>query len=281
MTTTQDLIKPIQNSGALIILFILVLFGCNTASQKNSPDQSAQDTLLKKFLIDEFTESFDRSWQQNINESIKAGNNSRNELIIYPEKYRLKYYRVDDSFQYSPFVVKVIDSTGNLISLFSFKDEIHYLKNNPRGAFSGERDSITISTAENQRMASSEELDLEKNINDLIEKMGYQRSEDQIRYFLNELFKNALSMEKANFYEVGYLSEQLKGVQNRTPEIDSCASDFHDLHQNFKDWCDFDLCVKAREGFFGYWRFSIVKTGNLYKVKARFFGDLIYGSIYM
>ena len=38
---------------------------------------------------------------------------------------------------------------------------------------------------------------------------------------------------------------------------------------------------RSKEGGFGYWKFWLEQEGNLYRIRARFFSDVLFTAIFM
>jgi hypothetical protein len=263
------------------VLLITVIIGCNLSGKRPNQNLIAErDTLLKKAIIQEFPMFFQRKYQfDEVNTQIELCNANYNEIIVNPGKFKLQYYQIGNPFHYSPFAIKVTDSVNNILKFFTFNDELHYLYNDLNGSY-WYGDSIEIRSRENIHGTYIDDLNLEKNVNEMIEKLGYQNNQTHIINLLEVIFVSLLDMEQVNMYELNHLCDQLKTVRNRNTEIDNCIREFENFRVNFHV-CDLGLCVKAKEGLFGFWQFTLEEQGLGYKVKVRFIGDLIYNSMYM
>jgi hypothetical protein len=260
-----------------------VLWTCKSPGSE-VPDKPSVplDTLVKRAIVEEFPMYFLSRFDLNdLEESLDACNKYSHEIILPADNIKLKYYKSEGTYHYSPFVVRVTDSLENLIGCFAFCDEVSYLHNGLHATYSHDTDSIIIEDwRSDTTLFRLAKFDLEKNLNTLIAKLGYT-STGNVQILIKDLFHYSLGMEPLNYYQLEYVTKLLQKTKNRNELTNKCIHDMEYVYSNFTELCELGQCFEAKEGVFGFWQLSVVEENGVPRVKARFFGELLYTSIYL
>lgn len=254
----------------VLYAFMLIFVTCCAMAQNRS--LSPEDLRFKNYVVKEFNIQIP-SIKRDIDTALLNKNIPFKEILIYPGIFKLRAYKFNFDFGYSPFAIKVMDSKDSILTFFSFTDEIYYMTNEVSGEYLFGK-KITINKQDSRKPLF--DRNLENNLNSLIEQLDYQGSKVKIENLLNVIFLDLLQMTQINDYEIRYLNSKLSRLKTKDPLIRQCIQEFSELEHLPESVL---LCVNAKEGLFGYWIFSLDTESN--KVKVRFVGDLIYFNLYL
>lgn len=246
---------------------LLLVCSCSTFAQESL---SIEDFLLKNFIVKEF--DIPGYKQDEIDSILLREKIPAKEIIIYPGQYKLRVYEFHDPFGYTPFAIKVLDKKDSLITFFTFTDELFYRNNDVKGKFDYAKNRIDLKTAQGDTRTLNNR-NLNDNLNTLIQIVGYQHNEVDIRNLMDVIFIDLLRMKPVNYHEIKDLSSRLSKIKTDNPVIKQCIEEFSNLNIQCKLS---SMCLSAKEGSPGYWSFSIEQQHEDFIVKAKFIGDLIY-----
>lgn len=223
-----------------------------------------EDLIVKKFIIENFKVPDHRSRFYDSTFYSK-------EVFLNPEGYKLKLYRFEESFYYSPFVIKITDKKDSLIMLFTFTDELYQNQNSKIHISLGD-----LKVYSDKDRISNYRENLEANLNELIRKLNYQKEPKRIKNLIDLIFLDLLNTKEIDTEQIKMINSKLSKVKSKKPEVIEFIKEF----SKFEVDCNISLgCYNANEGAHGYWRISLDETNK--EVRVKFLGSLIYRQIYL
>lgn len=262
----------------------LLLFSCGKKNDDGAISISLQkrDSLLIEHIAKEFFDDYNpevsyflprqRDFRKQLTYLRKdSGSNYTRERKF--KNYHLKSFEFDDLSGRPAYAIEIINTDHEFISFFSFTDEDFYRRNSidikPHTTESTKRDSVL-----------SKKINLEKNINGLIQRLGIKKEEDILK-FTELVFIDLLSMKKVN---QDTIQNHIKFFFSRQrPILNDSIRKYVDSEQLmfFNQGTDNTLMLSAKDGWPGYWRIWIEKNGDLCIVKSAFFSDTLYKAYFM
>ncbi len=274
--------KILLNCISLSVL--LVVMSCDNKTPKHdgrneekvNPDSALYHYVLKIFHHIPNGNTLDNFLQEQ--------RTPHKEIIIYPRKYKLRSYSWGDGQTYRPFAVEVKDSNGKVIDYFAFADEKFYMNkydtvNVPhRNSIPNEK--VSLKKDRNVRKSDSSFLTLSKEINKLINILGYNNNEHAIRILIDAMFNDLLRFQKLNSSHgmIDFQIERYKRI-NKNHILDSTIKELELLQGiSFEPW---PFIFKCREGSEGYWVLYVRKKPNeSFYIEPKFFGSQLYWNMY-
>jgi hypothetical protein len=263
-----------------LLIGLIICFGISSCfdnlPKADISSEAQQDTLLKKFVFEKFHLKKRSHRDQDINERISKSKNN-NEVIIYPGAYKLKYFNLGDGFGYSPFAVKVTTLNDSLIGFFTFTDEMYYLNNEISGTYD-DKTSIDIDPTTDRGYFIGEK-NFETNLNKLISKLGYEKDERAVLNLVDVLF-DLLDMYYVSNCVIQDLTSRLNQVKSTDKLIVDCKKEFNEFEEYLSD-CRVLCGVSGHEGVYGFWQLTLERKGDIYCIRTKFIGDLIFTDFYI
>ena len=263
------LMKAIISALLLCIVFI----SCKKNEQVEAHVYA--DTLLRNFMIEQF--ELQKRWPKvYIDELIAEQHENRNEITLRPGGIKLQYFNIPEDFRYSAFAVKITNVEDSTLAYFTFTDEIHYMQHDVSAMFDS-ASTIKILRRGNTHPGHANDINLEKNLNNLIQTLRLQHNRYQIDNLLYNLFVHTLHMREAKETYLNIVIDYLKDFHSKDSLLVKAMIEYNKLKKDFnKSEC---LIVMPREGSHAFWKLTVEGDTSNYRVRANLIGKLFFYQI--
>ncbi|HTJ50115.1 MAG TPA: hypothetical protein VL443_11710 [Cyclobacteriaceae bacterium] len=265
-----------------ILFFVLILISGERTPERiviSEQDLITKDSILIDYVLTKFDYSNDHrsNFKGQLKEmrtgrTLSSGYTIRRDTTI--GEYKLIAFQFD-SESYPPFVIEVTKTNSELVSFFSFTDELYYMSNNLGPDFHSS-DTLILSRRKIDKSVLVGKINLERNLNDLIYKLGYQNNDRSISNLIETIFIHLLKMQK--FQESEFT--RMLGLVKTTDSVTNLINEEKRLFIK-SDNSSKTFIFESKEGSFGYWRLDLIRDGDGFKVKTRFFSDVVYTALFM
>jgi hypothetical protein len=266
----------------VLLLIIIVFFfqSCGSRHSISSSDyiQGDRDSLLVTFLQTQFDAFGAPSVKAQVDylRQLKPNTTYTKALSGTFNQYKIESFQFD-SQGYPPFAVEISDKNG-LLFLFTFTDELYYLRNNVVQDFV-RLDSLVIADRRSGDSLVLEDVyferNFERNLNALIVKLNIQDDDDAIKRLIDLLCRQLLEM---SVYQDSELASVMAKLDGEPDAVELMKSDYKQFMQTEGDYV---FRYRSRQGYMGYWKIWVAKDGDAYCVKVRFFSRILFYAFFM
>jgi hypothetical protein len=237
-----------------------------------------RDSLLVSFLLTQF-QSFHYN-KSSIEEQLKwlrsgfSSTYTRSNAASF-RNFHFKSFRFD-SQAHAPFAIEVTDDEDNLLSLFTFTDEIYYNNNSLASSYISDCFILDSLSADDSTLFQN--VNLERNLNALIRKLNLERDENATLAVIDLIFRKLLEMEPYEDSEIAMIAETIEQNYGEPRVVELICSEYN---QFINSPSEDVLRFRIHEGFAGYWRIWTEETDGVNTVKATFFSDVLFTRLYL
>lgn len=262
--------------GCIIFFGVALLASCGEKPKERSEYVGRdRDSLLINYVIEQFSEDhYNQDDLQLQLTSMRNGHFSRasfKSIQCSFNDYKLTSFQFDAQ-TYPPFVVEITDKHDDLVSLFSFTDEMYYLYNELGVHIDT---SLTVTLLHFNGPSPKLNVSLEARLNHLIKELGID-DEESINNLIDVLFGTLLEMQTYDEQQLGELVHALKGDEKLLSMVNNEFKTFHESGGRR------NLRYRSKDGNgLGCWKFWLEKKGGTYYVRARFFSDILFDALFM
>ena len=263
-----------------VFLFAMISVSCTKRDSGAIKVESLRerDSLLVSFLLTQFEPfHYNKSSIEQQLKWLRSGFSSTYTRSIDASfrNFHFKSFRFD-SQAHPPFAIEVTDDDNNLLSLFTFTDEIYYDNNSLTASYIS--DCFILDSLSSDDSTLFRNVNLERNLNAIIKKLNLDGDRNATLVTIDLIFRKLLEMESYEDSEIAMIAETIEQNYGEPRIVELICSEYN----QFIDSPPGDvLRFKAHEGFAGYWRIWTEETKGVNLVKAKFFSDVLFTSLYL
>lgn len=254
----------------IFFLLLLSFASCGSGATKRGISQESRDSML----LNEIAKQFDYKtvYTSEIAFQLK---NLRKQIVNDTSfgEFHLSAFLFHDQ-RYPPFVIEVMTSDFNVVSYFSYTDEIYYLRNGIEATHNDSSNIFEIHANKTHKNDYESKINLDIQFNDLVTKLNVQKDLAAVEQLVDIIFAQLLRLESYDDAEIEALLQQVAMTDQLRAQ----------LIYEFRHFCSDDsnptYRFKAKEGTGGYWKLVIMPTDEGYKLKSKFFSDELYRAIF-
>lgn len=263
-----------------LTLVVLAVWCTSCANHKKQTEKKPlnRDSLLLTKIGLEFNERnvTQGDFANQLRELRGGPQNNRTYSNVTESKWRdfqLRAYRFV-SQRYPPFIIEITDSNDQLVSFFTFADELYYLSNSLSSEFNDSLELVVSQNTEKIDSTLAVNLTLDKNLNELITNLKIEEDLNEISKLIAIIFQQLLKLDQYDDEEIETLMKEIIVTHELKSYLESEYRTFHNDESNTV------FRFKANEGEGGYWKLLVVPGSAGYRVKSKFFSDALYTAIF-